>query len=117
MMGHTGALLGRWFGRANVQVAIDLHGINGDDFASEPLGEQHGDVRLAYGRRSGQQERARRADSGWRMVSGLGCHRYALSSIRYPRLASGRGRSQSRITPAARMAMLTSWAGVTQPPR
>src|ERR1035441_2403739 len=117
MMGHAGTLLGRRFGRANVQVAIDLHGIDGNDFAPEPLGEQHGDVRLTYGRRSGQQERAWMEDRGGRRVFGLGCHRYSLSFVRYPRVVSGRGRSQSRITPAARMAMLTSWAGVTQPPR
>jgi hypothetical protein len=43
VMGHAGTLLRRGFGRADVQPAIDLHGIHGDDLAAELLGEPRGD--------------------------------------------------------------------------
>ena len=43
MMGHAGAVGARGFGGADVQPAIDLHGINGNDLSAELFGQQEGD--------------------------------------------------------------------------
>ena len=40
---HAGAFAGRGFGRADVESAIDLHGIDGDDFAADFFRERQRD--------------------------------------------------------------------------
>jgi len=49
VMRHAGALGGRRFGRADVESAINLHGIHRDDFAAEFFREAQGDFRFTDG--------------------------------------------------------------------
>ena len=57
MVRHSGALLGRWFGRADVHAAINLHGIYGNNFSAQFFGEPQGNLRFADGGRTSQQYR------------------------------------------------------------
>ena len=59
-MRHAGAVGGRWFGRADVESAINLHGIDGDDFAAEFFGEPQRDFGFADGGRAGDKDEATR---------------------------------------------------------
>ena len=86
VMRHAGAVGGRWLGRADVESAIDLHGIGGDDFTAELFREAQGDFGFADGGRAG--DAGRDEDGGWRMEDGnrIVCH--LQSSILYPRFGS-----------------------------
>jgi len=55
-MWHTGAVGGRRFGRADVESAIDLHGIRGDDFAVKLFRKALGDFRFPDGGRAGDKD-------------------------------------------------------------
>src|ERR1017187_644584 len=71
VMRHAGAVGGRWLGRADVESAIDLHGIGGNDFTAELPGKAQGDFRFSDGGRAGDEEGTRlcfaTAWQGWRM--------------------------------------------------
>ncbi len=59
-MAHARLLFGRWFRRANIQPAINLHRIGGDDFSSKSFRETQGYLGFADGSRANDQERAKR---------------------------------------------------------
>ena len=46
------ALVRTWFGGADVEAAVDHHGVGGDDFKAEPLGEPQGEGAFAARRRA-----------------------------------------------------------------
>ena len=74
VMRHAGAVGGRWLGRADVESAIDLHGIGGNDFTAELFREAQGDFGFAGGGRTGDENGARIVDGGWRMEIEFVCH-------------------------------------------
>ncbi len=102
---------GRRFGRAQVQAAIDLHGIDGNDLAAEPLGQAERDFGFTNGGRAGQQQGL--AGGSATRVFGLGRHRHFASGA--AGAGAGRGNFQYKIRPAAKVAMLTICAGVRGP--
>ena len=53
VMRHAGAFGGRRLGRADVESAIHLHGIGGNDFAADLFGEMQRDLGFADGGRAG----------------------------------------------------------------
>ena len=111
VMRHAGAVGGRRFGRADVESAIDLHGIGGNDFAAELFREAQGDFRFADGGRAGDEDGARMEDGGLRMEIGCPfCH--LQSSILYPRFSSRRESIAASARPAMKMGMLTNCPGV-----
>ena len=114
-MGHAGPLRQGRLSRADIQPAIDLHGINRDNLPVELFGEPKRGLRFTDCRWPCKEQRARIEDGGWRMVFGFGCH--LLSSMLYSRFVSWRGSTRNSTRPAARMTMLTRCAGVAQPPR
>jgi hypothetical protein len=59
VMTHASAFLEGGFGCANVQPAIDLHGIHRNDFAAKLLGQQQGDFGFADSCRPSEQQRKR----------------------------------------------------------
>ena len=61
MMRHAGAFGGGRFGGADVQAAIDLHGIDGNDFAADLFRQSQGDGRFPDGGRA-RDRRSRMAD-------------------------------------------------------
>jgi hypothetical protein len=56
VMWHAGALGGGRFGGADVEAAINLHGIHRDDFAADCFGEQQRDFGFANGGRAGEED-------------------------------------------------------------
>ena len=56
MMRHALPFVRRWFGGADVESAIDLHGIDGNDLAVEPLGQRQRHRGLAHGSRAGDED-------------------------------------------------------------
>ncbi len=99
---------GRRFGGAQVQAAIDLHGIDGDDFATEPLGQAEGDFRFANGGRAGQQQGL--AGGSATRVFDPARHGHVAAGA-----GTGRGNFQYKSRPAAKVAALTICAGVRGP--
>ena len=59
MVWHTGAVGGGRFGRAYVEAAINLHGVNGDDFTIEPFSQQQRDFGFADGSWAGEKQQLR----------------------------------------------------------
>jgi hypothetical protein len=57
VMRHAGAVGGRRLGRADVESAIHLHGVGGDDFAAELFRERERDCGFANGSRPGNENR------------------------------------------------------------
>jgi hypothetical protein len=56
MMPNTGAFFAAGFGGAHVEAAINLHRIDGDDFALHSFGQEKGHFRFADGRWARQAE-------------------------------------------------------------
>jgi len=56
MMRHALPFLCRGFGRADVQAAIDLHRIDGDDFAADPLCQRQRSAGFSNGSRAGDDD-------------------------------------------------------------
>ena len=84
VMRHAGAFGGRRFGRADVESAIDLHRVHGNDFAADAFGELQRDLGFADGGWAGDEHRARMEDGRWRRDAGRFYHFQA--SIFYPRI-------------------------------
>ena len=57
VMRHAGAFGGRRLGGADVQAAIDLHRVHGDDFAADFFRERQRGFRFAHGGRPGEEDR------------------------------------------------------------
>ena len=64
VMGEAATFGGGRFGRPDVQAAINLHRIDGNDFAAELFGEQQGDLGFAGRGGAGEQQNARRGMLG-----------------------------------------------------
>ena len=71
VMRHAGAVGGRRLGRAEVESAIDLHGIGGNDFATEQFRDAQGDSRFSNRSRPGDQNRERMEDGGLKMAKAI----------------------------------------------
>jgi hypothetical protein len=57
VMRHAPSLFSRRFGCADVQSLVDLHGINGNDLALQPLREQQGQRRFSRRRRAREEQK------------------------------------------------------------
>ena len=66
MMRQTGSFFRRGLGGADVQAAVDLHRVYGDDFAIEPFRELKGDFGFANSRRTRDQQLTPVHGSAWR---------------------------------------------------
>jgi hypothetical protein len=75
----TAALGGGGFGGAEVEAAIDLHGIDGDDFGVELFGEAKRDGGFTDGGGTGEEE-------AWRRRGGSG--RWGVLVLRHARLSA-----------------------------
>jgi hypothetical protein len=83
-MRNSRAFLDAGFGRADVEVAIDLHRINADDFSPKPRRDLHGQKRFAAGRGTEDDEDGR-----------LG-HQGKIQNEKF-KIASGRRRNSSNF--------------------
>src|ERR1019366_7542454 len=96
VMRHAGAFGRRWLGRADVQPAINLHRVGGDDFATDFFRERECNCRFSNRRRPGEEDGERMEDGGWRMEGGCVCH--LQSSIFHPHFyeRGARGKTSAR---------------------
>src|SRR4029077_19022875 len=76
VVGHPLALDGRWLGRADVEVAIGLSRVGGDDLRADALGELERERRLAASRGADDADDPR---PGHRWKSASSCGR--LSAV------------------------------------
>src|ERR1043166_2625087 len=58
MMADADAIFRRRLGRAEIEPAINLHGINGNNFAADFFGQREGETGFSDRRRTGEEEAA-----------------------------------------------------------
>src|ERR1019366_2864802 len=110
VMRHPGTVGGRRLGRADVETAIDLHGIHGTNFPAELLCERERDFGFSNGSRPGDEDGTKMEDGRWKMgFRFVGHHQ---SSILHPRFCSRRESTIASARPATKIGTLIHCAGV-----
>src|SRR5437016_13259409 len=109
-MRYAGTLLSGWLGGANIHSSIHLHGIDRDELAAHSFCEMKRHLGFPNCGRAGEQYSLGQKFGSFGAAHWMKTTYLATRGVCLERI-------QSKISPAARMPILTSCAGVAQPPR